>query len=422
MKTHLFLSLILLGCVLSCGKDTVVGPAIPTVELQALRIEAIEVALKITLTDTLTPRTFALRRDGVMIASGEMLRNETTVVDTTVRPAQSYLYRALRTINGEAVDSSDVVAVTTLDTTLHSYTWEQQTIGVFQSSLSDVWGSTPNDVWAVGRITDTTAGFRPNATHFDGNTWSLVQIEEGFDVFGIFGFTANNIFAVGTNGRVYHWDGTKWKQQVCLGIGDGCSGLLNGEQLNAIWGTSSQELFAVGVGGVIVHYDGQRWTKMSSGAEINLWDVWGFNSTDVYCAGADFFGGQGIVLHYDGTQWRPIMVDQNPSFRHFSVWGANQNHVVTTGDFTYRFDGQKWRRLRVPDLSILKQKVVGTAVNDIFIVGDFGLMLHWNGTNWRRYDAVSFTGTIRGLWTDGKEVIAVGWTSALGVIIHGKSF
>lgn len=429
MKRNFLVTLLLFFAFLNCGKDNVIGPHIPTIALEALRVEAIEVALEVILTDTLLPRTFELRRDGMMIFVGQMSGTQTTVVDTTVLPARSYLYRAVRTINGEAVDSSDVLTVTTLDTTSHNYTWEIQTIGVFQSSLSDVWGSSSTDVYAVGRIARTDS-VDYNAIHFDGQTWTPFYILFASNpsaigppqLFGIYGFSKDDIWAVGVGGIVAHWDGIKWTT-ICLGVGDNCSGLLpKGEQLNAIWGTSSQDLFAVGVGGVIVHYDGQRWTKIASATDINLWDVWGFSSTDVYCAGADFFGGQGIVLHYDGTQWQPIAVDPNRSFRHFSVWGTEQNHVMTTGDFTYRFDGVKWRKQVVPDLVITKFRVRGASLTNFFIVGSFGLTLHWNGSTWRRYDEVSFEGNLFGIWATDNEAFLVGRTNALGVIIHGKSF
>ncbi len=310
---------------------------------------------------------------------------------------------------------------TGIDTTSHNFTWDVQTIGVFQSSLSDVWGSSATDVWAVGRITDTISNFFPNAAHFNGSQWSLVQIGEGFNIFGISGFASNDIFAVGTNGRVYRWNGSQWQQVVCLGVGDGCSGLLSGEPLLAIWGTSPSSLFAVGDSGVIVHYNGQSWSKMQTGTKLTLRDVWGSSSNDVYSVGADFFGGQGILLHYDGTQWQPAQLETTSQTRLFGVWGL-QSKVYGVGDFVYRFDGQNWSRIAIPDSNILKQKVTGVDLNDVFIGGDFGVALHWNGASWRRYDELSFNGTIQGIWSDGGDVYAVGWNSTLAVVIHGKRF
>ncbi len=277
-RSNYILGLILFFAILSCGKDTVVGPHLPTVELQALRVEAIEVALKITLPDSLVPRTFAVKRDGAVIFSGQMTGTEATVVDTTVLPARSYFYQALRLSGGEAVDSSDVVAVTTLDTTSHNYTWELQTIGVFQSSLSDVWGSSATNVYAVGRVEVPDGETQSNIIHFDGNSWRTVT-EAAFDTGfaygefgGIYGFSEDDIWVVGTN--VLHWDGNTWKPLAFTlrrtGPGSAIvitlNEVLSGNQFTAVWGASAQDVFAVGVGGrgdctlrwPAVDQDGQR--------------------------------------------------------------------------------------------------------------------------------------------------------------------
>ena len=427
-----FAMTLLLGVQVGCEHNSI-GPQSPVLLLTAERVESIEVALVLKTTDASTLGDFEIRRDGVRLFSQSAASAETTVVDTTVLPARKYVYQAFRHIGG-ATQASNILTVTTMDTTSHNYTWDLQTIGVFQSSLNDVWGSSPTDVYAVGRVEVPDGDTQSNVIHFDGNSWRTVT-EAAFDTGfaygefgGIFGFSANDIWVVGTN--VLHWDGNKWKPFAFTLIRTGPTSagvitldtLLAANYFTAIWGTSSKDLFAVGDKGVIVHYDGQKWTKMESGTDLTLRDVWGFSSTDVYCVGADFFGGQGIVLRYDGKQWRPVQVDPMNSFRRFGVWGIADNHIYVVGDFAYRFNGQKWRRIDVPDLNILKQEITGTAANNIVVVGDFGIVLHWNGASWKRYDEVSFTGTIRGVWTNGKEVIAVGWTSALGVIIYGKLF
>lgn len=414
----------------ACSKDTPSGPSrAPGVMLSPFRVEAVEVALNVSFTDNAGARVLELRRDGISLFSGQVAAAETTLVDTTVLPARTYLYHAIDLQAGRAVDSSDVLSLTTLDTTSHDYVWDIQTIGGFQSSLSDVWGSAADDVWSVGRITPAEPNTRSfNLTHFDGVSWELDRLIFAHNpqatvvpqLGGIHGFSRDNIWIVGVNGIIFHWDGRQWLS-TCLGLGGNCSGLLaDGQQLTAIWGPSSSELFAVGAGGVIVHSDGDKWQRMESGTDLTLRDVWGLSTSDVYCVGADLFGGQGIVLHYDGEQWQQVSIRNGETLRRFGIWGLNRNYLITTGDFTYRFDGQSWRELPAPDLNIVKQKVFGTAINDVFIIGDFGLLLHWNGETWRRYDDVSFDGSLRGLWTDGREIVAVGWNSAFGVIIRGQ--
>jgi hypothetical protein len=276
-----------------CNRNST-GPQSPVLELTAERVESIELALALKTTDASTLGDFEIRRDGARWFSGQIARAETTVVDTTVLPARKYIYQASRRVSG-ATQTSSMLIVTTMDTTSHNYRWDIQTIGVFQSSLSDVWGSLPTDVYAVGRI-GRTDSVDYNVVHFDGQKWKPFYILFASNpvaigppqLFGIYGFSKDDIWAVGVGGIVTNWDGVKW-MTICLGVGDNCNGLLSrGEQLTAIWGISSKDLFAVGDKGVIVHYDGQKWTKMESGTDLTFFDVWGSSSTDVYAVAMDF--------------------------------------------------------------------------------------------------------------------------------------
>ncbi len=57
------------------------------------------------------------------------------------------------------------------------------------------------------------------------------------------------------------------------------------EDLNRVWGTSADDIFAVGRNGTVLHYDGTSWTPMQSGTTEILRGVWGASSSDVFAAG-----------------------------------------------------------------------------------------------------------------------------------------
>jgi hypothetical protein len=73
--------------------------------------------------------------------------------------------------------------------------------------------------------------------------------------------------------------------------------------LYGVWGASSSDVYAVGSNGAILHYDGNEWSTMTSGTSINLWCIWGTSSTDIYVGGEN-----GTILHYDGTGWTSTTV------------------------------------------------------------------------------------------------------------------
>ena len=83
-----------------------------------------------------------------------------------------------------------------------------------------------------------------------------------------------------------HYDGNSWSSM------NSGSATVN---LSEVWGSSSTDVFAVGTGGTILHYDGNTWSNMPSGTSDTLSAVWGSSSSDVYTVGTN-----GIILHYSG--------------------------------------------------------------------------------------------------------------------------
>lgn len=63
--------------------------------------------------------------------------------------------------------------------------------------------------------------------------------------------------------------------------------------LQDVWGSSGNDVFAVGDNGTILHYDGTQWRQMNSGTSETLYDVWGVSGSDVFAVGTG-----GTILHY----------------------------------------------------------------------------------------------------------------------------
>ena len=89
----------------------------------------------------------------------------------------------------------------------------------------------------------------PYITHYDGVSWSPQASGTTNNLFGIWGSAPNDVFAVGANGTILHYDGTGWSAQA-----SGTTGHLYG-----VWGSSKYDVFAVGQE-VILRYDGTRWS------------------------------------------------------------------------------------------------------------------------------------------------------------------
>ena len=157
-------------------------------------------------------------------------------------------------------------------------------------SLNNVWGDSPNDIYAVGKI-DTGGTYRSAILHFSGNTWdflnvqnlrvqllnirqgvnesdfyylSAIQVEISGDTNKIFQLSGNNLVELYSGkeiatvnemaGRIYHCIGKKiYKyQNDQLIVWKDFSGTTH---LGRVWGRSEKDFFTVASDG-LAHYNG----------------------------------------------------------------------------------------------------------------------------------------------------------------------
>jgi hypothetical protein len=319
------------------------------------------------------------------------------------------------------------------DSTSHYYSWQIDTIGTWQSFASGVWGTSSNNVYVVGSFynpdynpDDITHG--TSIIHWDGTQWNPTSFWVG-DLYCIFGFNANDVWVGGNNGVnpiIGHWNGSSWEK-------NGTSFLNNFTfiGIQKIWGTSSSNLYAVGGNGTILHYDGTVWTSMTSNTVLTLIDIWGFNPNSIYAAGLDISTGTGVLLFYNGSQWnklyeRNYTTPVEPYGSTGAVWGYDTSHVyIATGYGSYLGNRWGWSRLNDIPAPVWIEAIKGESYKNIFFVGDFGLVIHWNGKSWYRYDqfyAYSQGGgdILYGAWAKGNSVFVVGRSqSAQGIIYRG---
>lgn len=118
--------------------------------------------------------------------------------------------------------------------------------------LSGVWGAGADDVHVVGYdlidyAPDEAVGII-RRTRDGGATWSALRFDgqpTGYAnrrLLGVWGTSANDVYAVGA-GPILHFDGTAWRPQGSYGW----------PAFRAVWGSSATNVFAVGDKSAIVH-------------------------------------------------------------------------------------------------------------------------------------------------------------------------
>jgi hypothetical protein len=364
---------------------------------------------------------------------------ETTVVDTGLLPAHSYRYAARLEKEGQTAARSNPVELTTMDTTSHDFSWQLYEFGGVHGSsvLYDVAIINENDIWAVGEIhtaeTDTFDSLgnwvNPyNAVHWNGSEWELRRIlydNSFWTIKAIYAFSSNDIWF----SAFVRWDGTNF---IELPIPD----ILIGYGINKIWGTSSNDLYLVGTQGLIVHYDGQRWERMESGTDVNLLDVWGSPDGSVVwaCGFTDFVGtvllkitGKTIKKVYDDqANWGRIRQD-SLSGTLTSLWTNNPEKIyIMSPAGMYRTSANSngeaeriW--LNNHHLPGFPHILRGNAENDLFTSGDFSMIAHFNGKSWYQFSELTGRMSFRGVASIHDKVFCVGedYSSLRAIIAIG---
>ncbi len=175
------------------------------------------------------------------------------------------------------------------------------------NNLRAIAGVTPDDVWGVGVAQQTGSvdpfGPRTYMVHWDGGAWSLVDFDFGHPVFSaledVVAIAHDDVYAVGwtlvdgegTQPLIAHFDGSSWSQ-VDLGIFPG--GPAN---LRAVAARSSDEVYALGTWAgddgfprdLILRFDGTSWERMPGAPEPE--HEW-FRAAETLPSGQIWAGGQ----------------------------------------------------------------------------------------------------------------------------------
>jgi len=345
------------------------------------------VTLKVTLPDSGKINSFSLDRNDSTIATYTCNDNDTLITDEGITPDTDFSYKVRFLKDGKIKSESEPVTVHTMPTTSHNFIWEVDTLGNYGSYLNDVWILDDNNIWAVGNI-ETDSG-RYNISNWDGNQWSINRIgPEGNDLYSIFAFSENDIW-ITNSCSPYHWDGTTWTYYRFSSGGVGvnsCTG-------NAMWGSSSSNIYFVGNMGSIVHYNGSTFTKMESGTDIDLVDIWGIDQNNIWACGYTQSVATSI-LHYDGQNWNQFhslpyseyinLNSERISGPIVSIWTDSQDYLWAITYWGLYWINTKDSKIfkRYPDQNAWNGYIFNldcNASNDMIFSGDNSAVWHFNG-------------------------------------------
>jgi hypothetical protein len=374
-----------------------------------------EVWLRIKVDSITLPVELKLMQEATQQNVTLTVKDSVIYIDS-LNPNQTYNYQAV--LSTDTTIKSEKVTAQTLEPTSHNFTWQTWEFGQHSSSvLYDVAIIDENNIWAVGEIfmNDSLGNPDPtfyNAVHWDGNNWALKRILYQGSIWSIktiYAFSENDIWF---SAFVRYLNG----QFIDLPI----PAILMGWSINKLWGTSSNDMYVVGNEGNIAHYNGTTWTKIESGTTLNVNDIWGINNSDnnglVLCAATDLFTNNERKLlrikndlSVDTLSWQPNEILM-------SVWFNSPNKIITAGGGIFFRVNEQWIE-QIPLPPYLIKNLRGAGLNDIWAVGGFGVVNWYNGLNWAQIPQLELQGgNYNSVDIKGNRVCIVGYNGTKAVI------
>lgn len=109
-------------------------------------------------------------------------------------------------------------------------------------------------------------------------------------LFSVYGTSANDIYAAGVRGVMFHYDGNAENQWTLVPSGTNSA-------ITRIWGSGDGTIYAVGHNGLVIRSSGGSWSGMTSGTTQNLYGIGRFKG-DIHACGAE-----GTLLKLNGSTW-----------------------------------------------------------------------------------------------------------------------
>ena len=325
------------------------------------------------------------------------------------------------------------------DTTSHNFSFEVFEIGdsgvLYDVAIVET-DSGPM-IYAVGELflrDSSTGELDPtayNLARWDGTNWRLLRIQfltfcnqsstGSYRTRAVFAFGPEDVW-ISSGSQIVRWNGLSQTTAVCIPV-----------SVNKLWGATSNSVYAVGVGGGVARFDGSSWQELSSGTNLNLFDIHAVDAGDILIVGGEFMTYEGVLLRGNTTgfqvieEGRPINTPEelfNPYFAGVgsTVWASDQNKVFFGGNLLYKydsgtpglvetFDGNSIGQNRNAEYFGFISQVRGNGKNDVVVVGERNTVRHFNGVSWRQlgmaYDpASSYTWLAVGM--KGDIIVAVG--------------
>lgn len=246
-------------------------------------------------------------------------------------------------------------------------------------------------MWGTGKDNLYAVGAQGSLVHWDGGGWTVQANFATGDLHDVYGLDKSHVWAVGWLGAAGYFDGSKWTATPFVGapinmngvyaVADPVMGAATGGK--AVWAASQQGICQLGAAG---------WAKFNPSPYTNYLGIGGSDKDHIWAVGM-----YGAIAMWNGAAWKSQTSGTSIALR--SVWAANATHVYAVGEKgqILKYDGVTWKPMSSPVGTTLTS-VRGTSADDVWAVGARGVVVHWNGKVWSKVEVKQVDKALNAVW------------------------
>ena len=385
-------------------------------------------------------RNLQLYRDNNLIYNFVCNVKDTIIVDTALTESTRYKYVIKQVNRKTIIAESNEISIATLKPTSHNITW---TVYDFEPQFSggaflDISVINENNIWAVGEfyLPDSIGNIdreRYAAAHWDGSKWNKMKVPYESTgnpnnpsypgpLFSMYAVDENHIYAC-SYANLLEYRNDYWQRKAFF-----MKKLPYEWQVRRIWAENSNNIYCVGNNGAIFHVTNNGWQKIESNTTYYILDLCGYHNPlndnlEILCAATTW----GLSDNKEGNEL--LKITETDNVRHInigtgrensSVWTSKGYPVYVCGDGIFTNKTGKWKEV-ILGTHYYSNKINGSKLNDIFVVGAFGLVGHFNGKDWKVYNfATKYGFTFVSITKNTVAISGSDFSKNKAIIIIGK--
>jgi len=331
-------------------------------------------------------------------------------------------------------------------------TMESYIMGEAIGGLTGIWAGSGKDIFAVGgtigqsEVVTNDPG-RTMILHYNGTAWSIMDANFPGCLLDVWGSGPNDVFAVGREGLILHWNGSTWSKTDITSRVNPANSV---PDLQGLWGDGPNNVFCLGVCvslsssqtpiTTVLHYQNGVWTEVNEIPSVLLYDIWGTTGGDIWAVGDHIYvcqdwawgAGNGGTGGQGGT-W----LDATPAELVQKIFYLNEiaarsgNDIMAVGvvipddpsdpyaskGLRMRYDGQSWKKVEDAQVAgCLSSVWVGQGNKAMVVGGNYqyeypseGIFMVYDGVSWFDRSAKAYEGMYLQVWANSsQDIYAVG--------------